>query len=133
MSEGRKHPWDLRDSRLYHSPYPRTPLGDSNKMTERDPTFSESYQDNHRGKGPKERKRNDAQIKEDVSEALFVNPIVDASDIEVLVENNIVYLNGYVQNKEMKREAENCVEEVKGVYDVFNYLKPCPGRIVSPV
>lgn len=75
------------------------------------------------GKGPKGYKRSDERIREDVSEALYKDHHVDASDIEVSVSNGEVTLTGTVTDRRMKRIAEDCVESVSGVEDVRNELR----------
>ena len=51
---------------------------------------------------------------------------VDASDIEVSVNNCIVTLAGRVNSREEKRRAENIAESVSGVTDVINQLRVGP-------
>ncbi len=75
------------------------------------------------GKGPKDYKRSDARIYEDVCESLLNDRHVDASNIEVEVSSGLVTLRGTVENREMKKEAERCIEDVSGVEDIFNLLK----------
>jgi hypothetical protein len=70
------------------------------------------------GVGPKGYKRSDERIREDVSEALYRHPEVDASNIEVRVKDGVVTLSGTVSNRWMKRQAEDAVEYVPGVQDV---------------
>lgn len=65
----------------------------------------------------------DEQIKEDVSQALYHDPALDASEIEVLVKDGIVILNGTVITRDAKRRAEYCAEKARGVEDVQNQLK----------
>lgn len=77
---------------------------------------------NHYGKGPKDWKRGDEKIFEDVCEALMHDHLIDASEIEVEVREGIVYLRGSVNDRPTKKEAESCVEEVTGVQDVINEL-----------
>lgn len=76
----------------------------------------------HIGKGPKGYQRSDDRIKEDVSEALYRHPAVDASDIEVKVQSGTVTLTGTVEDREMKRMAEDAAEHVMGVTNVLNLL-----------
>lgn len=78
---------------------------------------------NHAGKGPKGYHRSDERIKEDVSEALFQNYQVDATDIEVQVVDACVFLRGNVDSREVKKLAEHAVEAVAGVEDVQNELR----------
>ena len=75
------------------------------------------------GKGPKGYKRSDDRIKEDVCETLARHPRVDASDIEVTVEDTVVTLSGTVESKEIRRAAEMAIENLSGVDDVKNELK----------
>lgn len=75
------------------------------------------------GKGPKGYKRSDDRIKEDVCETLSRDHRIDASDIEVNVENAMVTLSGTVDNREAKRTAEMIIENLSGVDDVKNEIK----------
>jgi osmotically-inducible protein OsmY len=75
------------------------------------------------GKGPKGYKRTDDRIKEDVCECLSRSSRVDASDIEVSVEDGCVTLSGTVESKIIKRAAEAEIENLSGVDDVRNELK----------
>lgn len=75
------------------------------------------------GKGPKGYKRSDEKIREEVCEILFRNPMVDASDIEVKVQEGLVILSGTVDSRFAKREAENAIENLTGVVDVQNELR----------
>lgn len=85
-----------------------------------------SYQ-SHVGKGPRGWQRSDERIREDVCEALARHPEVDASDIDVKVQNCEVTLTGNVTEREAKRIAEDVVERVFGVKDVQNQIKVKPG------
>jgi hypothetical protein len=80
-------------------------------------------QGNYRGLGPKGYQRSDERIREDVCEALYRNPHVDARDIEVSVIDGVVVLAGTVEDRLEKREAEICSEEVLGVRDIQNDLE----------
>lgn len=75
------------------------------------------------GKGPKGYKRSDDRIKEDVCETLARHARVDASDIEVKVDDACVTLSGTVDSKEIKRAAEMAIENLSGVEDVRNEIK----------
>lgn len=77
----------------------------------------------HRGKGPKDYHRSDDRIREDVCDRLSDDTRVDASDINVQIQNNEVILSGTVNSKEEKRRAEDIVESVSGVRNVENRLK----------
>ena len=60
---------------------------------------------------------------EDVSERLTEHGEIDASDIEVQVENGEVTLSGAVDSRQTKRLAEDLVDSVSGVKDVHNQLR----------
>jgi hypothetical protein len=76
----------------------------------------------NRGRGPRGYKRPDQRIYEDVCEMLSRSADVDASGIEVTVKEGIVYLNGSVDGRQMKRMAELEIENISGVTDVQNLL-----------
>lgn len=75
------------------------------------------------GIGPKGYERPTKLIFQEACEALWSDREVDASHIEVSVEEGVVSLKGQVLNREMKRKAEVCVEKVSGVVDVMNELR----------
>lgn len=75
------------------------------------------------GRGPKGYKRSDDRIREDVSEELYRHPDIDASEIEVQVENGEVTLTGKAEDRHQKRLAEDIAERCSGVTDVHNQLK----------
>ena len=77
----------------------------------------------HKGKGPKGYTRSDETIKNEVNEALYHETYVDASDIDVSVEDGEVTLSGTVDSRMAKRRAEDCIERITGVSDVSNHLK----------
>ena len=81
----------------------------------------------YRGKGPKNYQRTDEHIREDVCERLTEDDGVDATDIEVAVENGIVTLTGTVHERYAKRRAEDVAESVSGVTDVQNSLRVARG------
>lgn len=77
----------------------------------------------HFGKGPRNWKKSDDIIRDEVCEVLLENNTLDASDIDVKVEDGCVYLRGSVESRWAKREAERSAEEVLGVHDIKNELK----------
>ena len=83
----------------------------------------DEVQGQHRGKGPKGYTRSDERIKEDVNDRLSDDPAVDASEIDVTVDNGEVTLTGTVNSRWEKRHAEDVVESISGVKDVENRLK----------
>jgi hypothetical protein len=77
----------------------------------------------HRGKGPAGYQRSDERIRELVCEALTDDGEIDATRIEVSVKGGEVTLTGAIEDRRMKRLAEDCVEAVPGVKDVHNQLR----------
>ena len=75
------------------------------------------------GKGPRNYTRSDERIVEDVNERLTRDHMIDASEIEVSCQNGEVTLTGTVENRLMKRTAEDVTDEVWGVRDVHNQLR----------
>lgn len=77
----------------------------------------------HWGKGPKGYVRSDVRTYEDVCEAIAYEGQVDASDVDVKVDNSIVTLTGTVAGRHDKRALERLVERVRGVQEVHNELR----------
>jgi hypothetical protein len=75
------------------------------------------------GRGPKGYRRSDERIREEVNEELTRHPEIDASEIEVNVDNGEVTLTGKVGDRHQKRLAEDLAERCSGVNDVHNQLK----------
>lgn len=79
--------------------------------------------DEYSGRGPKNYKRSDERILEDVNDRLTGNSSLDAHDIEVLVKDGEVTLNGAVSGRYAKRQAEDIAHDVSGVKHVQNNLR----------
>ena len=75
------------------------------------------------GRGPKNYRRTDERIEEDVNETLTRHGAIDASDIEVKVKDGEVTLSGHVDSRRAKRLAEEIVEELSGVREVNNQIR----------
>lgn len=100
-------------------------LGDTSQESE---NYGDKIQNNqqygpHHGKGPKGYIRSDEKIKEDVQERLYHDTYIDASDIEVSVDDGEVTLSGTVDHKQTRRRAEDCADSVAGVKNVSLNLK----------
>jgi osmotically-inducible protein OsmY len=78
------------------------------------------------GMGPKGYTRGDERIREDVCERLTEDDDVDASNLEVRVQNGEVTLTGTVEDRWQKRRAEDVADSVRGVKDVRNELRLLP-------
>jgi osmotically-inducible protein OsmY len=78
---------------------------------------------NFRGFGPKGFTISDDQIREEVCEVLTRDSFIDASEIDVEVNNGCVILKGHVDSRQTKSLAELTTEGLNGVHDVVNLLK----------
>ncbi|MET0645864.1 MAG: BON domain-containing protein [Pyrinomonadaceae bacterium] len=76
-----------------------------------------------RGRGPKNYRRSDDRLREEVCDRLTDNEWLDASDVEVNVVAAEVILTGVVDSRYAKRLAENIAESVSGVSNVQNNLR----------
>ncbi|RAK51043.1 BON domain-containing protein [Phenylobacterium deserti] len=77
----------------------------------------------HRGRGPKNYRRSDERINEEAHDRLTDDHWLDASHIEIKVENGEVTLSGSVENRADKHRAEQLVENISGVSHVQNNLR----------
>jgi hypothetical protein len=75
------------------------------------------------GRGPQGYQRGNDRIEEDVCERLTQHGGLDASNIQVNVDNGEVTLSGTVDSRQDKRMAEDLTESVAGVNDVHNHLR----------
>jgi len=80
----------------------------------------------HRGKGPRGYQRSKERIHEDICDRLTYDDRLDASEIDVKVEDNEVILTGTVTTREEKRRAEDLAESIAGVQNVQNRLRIAP-------
>ena len=90
---------------------------------ERDMRQGGGQQTSHRGKGPKNYRRSDDRIRDDINDRLTDYPYLDASDIDVEINNGEVILTGTVESRYAKRMAEDITEDVSGVTHVENRLR----------
>lgn len=98
------------------------PPDQNGDLIERHYTVGEAELD-FRGLGPKGYKRSDDSIYEDVCETLYRSVDIDASDIDVMVNEGIVSLKGTVGSRKEKRLAEGLLDEISGVQDIINELQ----------
>src|SRR5262245_7677226 len=77
----------------------------------------------HAGKGPKDFRRSDERLREEVSWRLRADPDIDASEILLGVQDGEVTLEGSVPDRQTKRDAAECAESVMGVCLVNNRLR----------
>jgi len=76
-----------------------------------------------RGQGPRDYHRSDERIYDDVCDALTIDPDIDASQITVRVEDQVVSLTGEVESRSAQLLAESLAQECAGVMDVDNQLR----------
>lgn len=96
----------------------REAYGQRSRSDERDWPMAGQF----RGRGPKGYQRSRERILDDVSERLADHPEIDASEMEVDVQGDVVFLRGRVYDRGQKRMAEDVAESVSGVRDVRNEL-----------
>jgi hypothetical protein len=77
-------------------------------------------------RGPKNYRRSDERIQEDVCDALMYSEL-DASDVSVDVRDAVVVLQGTVPERRLKRAIEDVAARCRGVVDVQNEI-----RIAAP-
>ncbi|HEX6184469.1 MAG TPA: BON domain-containing protein, partial [Pyrinomonadaceae bacterium] len=76
-----------------------------------------------RGRGPRNYRRSDERVREEVCDRLTDNEWLDASEVEVNVAAGEVFLTGAVDSRYAKRIAESIAESVTGVTNVQNNLR----------
>ena len=76
-----------------------------------------------RGRGPKGYTRSDERLTEEICDRLTDHPRIDASDIEVRVNQGEVTLTGTVRDKVTKWHAEDLAASCSGVREVHNHLR----------
>lgn len=76
-----------------------------------------------RGRGPKNYRRSDDRLREEVCDRLTDNEWLDASGVEVNVVAGEIILTGTVDSRYAKRLAENVAESISGVSNVQNNLR----------
>jgi osmotically-inducible protein OsmY len=72
----------------------------------------------HKGKGPKNYKRSDQRLTEEINDRLTEDDAVDATHIDIQVQNGEVTVTGTVRDRAEKRRVEDIIESVSGVTHV---------------
>jgi CBS domain-containing protein len=120
--QDRERTWSLVNERRDHSNYGSGP-GNTRFGNDATASYGEVRRGEHQGRGPRNYQRSDDRIREDVSERLTDDPMIDASEIEVNVQNREVTLSGTVRDRNERRRAEDLAESVSGVSHVQNNLR----------
>lgn len=76
---------------------------------------------------------NDERIRKNVTERMADDTDLDASDIEVGVENGAVTLSGSVDSLWDKRRAEDIAKSVPGVRGINNKLRASMASQTTPI
>lgn len=132
---------DLRDhqgDRYYGSPYD---VGNYASHYDQDPgnqrigfaSGTRSARTGNHGKGPRGYQRSDKRILEDINDRLYLDPYIDASDIEVQVDQCNVTLGGTVDDRNAKRRAEDIADSIPGVKNVENRIRVTKTHLAGPV
>ena len=101
---------------------PRTWFGGGHRQPERIGR-DDHYEVRDRDRHGRSRYGTDEQIWREVVERLETDRRLDARDVEVDVRGREVTLRGMVEDRDQKRRAEDCVEDVSGVKHVQNNLR----------
>ena len=88
-----------------------------------DPYSNDWTRGPYSGVGPRGYRRADDRILDDVNDRLMWHGYVDATDIQVDVNDGVVTLSGTVNTRREKRMAEDAAESVSGVEDVTNQIQ----------
>lgn len=96
---------------------------DAERRREHDARRGDDGAQHHVGRGPRNYKRSDNRIEEDINDRLTRDPHIDAGDIEVSVHDGEVTLSGMVDSRNDKRRAEDLADDVSGVRNVQNNLR----------
>jgi len=85
----------------------------------------------HVGRGPRGYRRADNRILDEICELLTADLHIDATEVEVSVENGEVLLSGTVESRRLKHLAEDIAYRVSGVLDLTNRLKVGPLTVTT--
>ncbi len=98
-------------------------FGDDDAWPRRRQDLGRGERAGYQGIGPKNYRRSDERIREDVSDRLTDDPYVNAAEIEVSVSDGEVTLGGAIESRDQRRLAEAIAEAVSGVSHVQNNLR----------
>jgi len=90
------------------------------------------YASDYSGRGPKNYRRPDDLIHDDIAERLTVDPLIDAVEVEIDVRSGEVTLSGLVPTRDQRRRAEVIAERVGGVRHVTNTIRVPDGLLARP-
>ncbi|MBX9696289.1 MAG: BON domain-containing protein [Cyanobacteria bacterium] len=79
-------------------------------------------------RNPRNYKRSDERISDDIHERIDRHLDLDAREVDIIVSNGEVTIKGTVQDREDKRLIEEVAEDVFGVKNVQNLLRVTPSE-----
>ncbi|SOZ38654.1 BON domain-containing protein [Cupriavidus neocaledonicus] len=85
----------------------------------------------YRGGGPKNYRRGDDRIHDEVCDRLAHAQELDVSEVTVRVQDGLVTLEGHVGDRRSKYDIEEVAERVFGVQDVINHIRVRPYGILA--
>ncbi|HYF67411.1 MAG TPA: BON domain-containing protein [Ohtaekwangia sp.] len=106
-----------------HGNYNQRNVGNDEPGYQRSPEPQYRRDRYHRGKGTRSYKRSDERIMEDINDGLMDDPYIHAAGIEVRVNNGEVALTGVVEDRLLKRKAEDIAASISGVVKVENKIR----------
>ncbi|MCO4863367.1 BON domain-containing protein [Cupriavidus sp. WGlv3] len=89
-----------------------------------------AYRGYRRG-GPKNYRRGDDRIHDEVCDRLAHAQELDVSEVTVRVQDGLVTLEGHVGDRRSKYDIEEVTERVFGVQDVINHIRVRPYGILA--
>ncbi|WP_427306336.1 BON domain-containing protein [Cupriavidus sp. H39] len=90
-----------------------------------------AYRGSNRGSGPKNYRRGDDRIHDEVCDRLAHAHELDVSEVTVHVQDGLVTLEGHVGDRRSKYDIEEVAERVFGVQDVINHIRVRPYGILA--
>lgn len=82
----------------------------------------------HRGRGPRNYRRSDESITDELIDRFTDHPALDARQILLQVEGGEVTLTGEVPERRMKHLAEDIAAELHGITELHNRIRVDDGR-----
>ena len=79
------------------------------------------------GRPPRNYKRSDERIREDICEAIVRANDIDAGEVDIQVVSSEVTLSGIVDDRDDKRRIQDLAQDVPGVSEVNNHLRTRQG------
>jgi osmotically-inducible protein OsmY len=93
-----------------------------NEATQNQNTGGHIHKTSYSGLGPRCYQRSSTRIEEEINERLTRDAYIDASDIDITIEQDRVLLEGHVKDAYAKQHAERIAAQVHGVHQVENRL-----------